>query len=141
MRKRTGASKRAARRAAALRELRHAEARIGLPERLIGQGIRGNLHTPEHDPGCRIPPDNSGTVIVEAEIDGEGRHSLVRARAEGEHIDQSVLAAYADLVVRVWSSVPPEYPDGSRCDVREGETIGLEVAFPVTAGRGYGVNA
>lgn len=116
-----------------------ARAWINIPERLRSEQLRGNIHTPEHDPGCEIPPDNTGTVIVRAAIDGEGRHSLVRAWAEGGRIDHDVLQAYVNLVVRVWSSAPLEYLDGTRCDLRDGETLGLEVAFPVAAGRGYGV--
>lgn len=120
------------------RGVRQAQYWIDLPGRLVGHGLRGMLHTPRHDPGCAIPPDNSGTVTVEAEIDSEGRHRLVRVWAEGERIDHDVLQGYAELVCNSWSSDPPEYPDGTRCDLRDGETIGLEVAFPVASGRGYG---
>lgn len=121
------------------RDVREAPYWIDLPERLIGEGIRGNLHTPTSYPGCPIPPDNRGIVHVEAEIDGQGQHHLVRVWAEGEHIDRDVLQAYADLVCERWHSDPPEYPDGRRCDLRDGETLGLEVAFRVAHGRGYGV--
>lgn len=120
------------------REIGQAQFWIDLPDRLAGERVRGKVHMPTNDPGCAIPSDNSGTVTVEAYIDAEGRHHLVRVWAEGKRIDRDVLQGYADLVCREWHSDPPEYPDGSRCDLRDGETIGLEVAFPVAAGRGYG---
>ena len=78
---------------------------IDLPERLIGEGIRGNPHTSRHAPECAILPDNSGTVTAEAYIDAEVDHHLVRA--EGERIDHDVIHGYADLVCREWHSGPP----------------------------------
>ena len=106
-----------------------------LPERLVGHGLEGMLHTPRHDPGCEIPADNSGTVTVEAFIDPVGKHHSVRAWARGDRIDQSVLQGYADLVCGSWHSDPPQYPDGTQCDLRADETIGLHVAFPIAGAR------
>lgn len=104
-----------------------------LPDRLVGLGLSGTLHTPTHDPECEIPRDNSGTVTVEADVGADGQHHLVRAQAEGGRIDLAVLQALADLVCGSWSSSPPQLPDGSECDMRADESIRLIVDFPVVA--------
>ena len=106
---------------------------LTLPDRLVGKGLAGTLHTPRHRPDCQIPRDNSGTVTVEAHVDTHGKHHYVRAWAEGERIDQSVLQNCADLVCDNWRSDPPEYPDRTPCRLRAGETIRLLVDFPIAA--------
>lgn len=101
------------------------------PDRLVGAGLAGTLRTPRHRPDCEIPQDNFGTVTVEASIDTHGNHHYVRAWAEGKRIDQSVLQRCADLVCKSWHSDTPEYPDGTPCYLRDGESIRLIVDFPV----------
>lgn len=101
------------------------------PRRLAGERLAGTLHAPRHAPECDIPVDNSGTVTVEAHIDTHGTHHYVRAWAEGDRIDRDVLQSCADLVCDNWHSDPAEYPDGSRCDLLDGEAIRLVVDFPI----------
>lgn len=113
--------------------LGQARVEVILPDRLVGLGLSGTLHTPTHDPECEIPRDNSGTVTVEADVGADGHHHFVRAQAEGGRIDLTVLRALADLVCGSWSSSPPQFPDGSECDMRADESIRLIVDFPVVA--------
>ena len=110
-----------------------------LPDRLVESDLDGVLHAPSIDPGCPIPPDNSGVVTVEVSIGPDGKHRLVRVWAEGKRIDRDVLQGYADLVCGAWSSDPPRLPDGS--GLREGETVRMLVAFPIAASSGHGAEA
>lgn len=108
-----------------------AEFALRFPLSLLSRRLEGRLNTPHHDPACEVPADNSSTVTVEATVDAQGKHRLVRAR--GERVDAGALQSLAALVCDFWHSGSPRSPDGTKVDLLEGETISLTVAFPILA--------
>lgn len=111
---------------------------LRFPPRIADWALEGMLHTPEQDPGCEIPADNSGTVTVEANVDGEGKHHVVRTTASGTRIDGVLVQGLAALVRDSWHSDPPRTPDGAAVDLLDGERIRLTVEFPILAAAGAG---
>lgn len=107
---------------------------ITFPPSLATRNLRGRLHTPTHAPGCDIPPDNSGTVTVEATIDpATGVHSYAGAQPSGACINDRVIEGLRELVIDTWSSDPIRTADGAVASLLEGEAIRLTVDFSIRA--------
>ena len=95
--------------------------------------LRSRLHMPTHDPGCPIPPDNSGAVHVLVAVDpATGRHRLRRAWAIGGPVDHEVLNGCIEMVLG-WSCDPPRFADGTLVASRleRDEVLTLEVRLPI----------
>ena len=95
--------------------------------------LRSRLHMPTRDPGCLIPPDNSGAVHVLVAVDPKtGQHRLRRAWAVGGPVDHDVLSGCIKMVLG-WSCDPPRFADGTLVASRlEGdEVLTLEVRLPI----------
>ena len=99
---------------------------------MAARNLRGRLHTPTHDTGCDIPPDNSGTVTVEPTIDpATGAHSYTGAQARGACINHKVIEGLREVVIDTRSSDPIR--TAAVASLLEGEAIRLKVDFPIRA--------
>lgn len=100
--------------------------------------LRSRLHMPTRDPGCPIPPDNSGAVHVLVAVDpATGRHRLRRAWAVGGLVDHEVLSGCIQMVLG-WSCDPPRFEDGTLVASRleRDEVLTLEVRLPIDGDSG-----